>query len=1040
MSTIPTLNISYGESVSTTSEEYLLPVGVTVASYAMIADGTTTTSPIRLVDDLSSISSTPNFLPITNGVDQTITVPTFRNRGTFDLSIIPDGISGGTLLLAAIYASLIAHNVNTSITLNGVTIGSTDFITNPDVLWYYTGAGTLLSPYVISNPPTSSTSAVGSFSLRLTVTIPSGSIIRSNIVLPVGSITPEAGVLTDECGRIVDFSKLPNVASTSSGVSTFIVPFSLKGFTLTSDLASHNVIFPAGSSIPLGTTLSFSAIGVPTPSAGNIGFAGTGNAVDNLLSSVSFPIDTTFSQSLTITPGSTVGGGAILPTGTSFGVSSFTPITFGRTVIYRNYTLLTGSSLANVNPTDQPINIPAGSQTTNAQLVPHGFSIHEYLNLPSGTVFGSTAVSYTLEGDLENKCPLTTTSSISLEEGSIISAGSSLPIGSSSIENLIATSAVTIPSGTVFADKFTLPFAITITAVTSAATATNLQVGMKLKSGTSFGTGTLLPTGFTLPGSLKLDYTSTAFLAAGMTIPAGSKFYSKFNLYGSTQFKAHTIFQKGYIFPSGTEFPEGTTFGSGSVFSFPFRVPQGSKFCAGYSLPIGFTFEPGAAIPSSVDFIANDSTNSSGVNIFNSITITPVGGSATVYYQIPSSSAFLVGKIIPAGTILSYSSGGTTTNSNTISTTGSWAGVSTETITLQQGDYEYEDGSPGQSVFTISVAQDSTGAAVAAAATSLPIKLLAGVNLPTDILVPAAYFDSPFSHLSLSSPLVLQVATTLLQDYCVHSLGPVLWPADISIPAQWSISGTLITTAAFMNTKNITLPGCIYNGGYFDSIIPSTGTLVFPQSSTTVLNTPIILGATIGIAAANTAGSSTVPVSYASMAYLELVTETTLELAPGALTPFTPTNVTLTSTTAPLVACHDFVLSVSVSIYSSLSLLAGTVFPVGSYALTSITIPAGIPLPGGFTLANAVTVARSFIAGDSSDGPVTLLTGTVLNSGSIIKRGSIFPNGLTLMSEAYLGRIASLQVPFTIPAGAKFQLSVKYPQFVGDSPFYYVSS
>jgi hypothetical protein len=991
--TTPYLNLLYGSSIINLAQDEILPTGATLRNYTMVSEGTNTTAPITLVSelDLGLVSA------------QSITVPSLKVNSSLKLPLIPDGVSGGTSSLVPVFAPFAPFNVLQLITLNDVVVGTENFVTNPDMVWNYTDS---LGNHVINDPPTDPTGATGSFLMRVSVDIPASTVpVKNSIILAAGSPCPGTGILQDSVGNEINFSVLPDIATQVGGSYVFINPFDLKGYVLTSDITSYNVTFAANHHIPTGTTLSIAAINVPSS---NMTYGG--GIPKDLIIPIVFAPATVFGETLTLSAGTFIGSGNVIPSGSEFSNNSpDVGIAFDNVILGRGYTVPAGSNLYDVNPTDQVVQVVKGSATVYNQNLPIGTSICDRLHLGSGTVFPQ---GYVLEGDLQIECSLTTNSNVTLEEGSVITKGSVLPPGSPSIDGLISNTSVTIPTGTQFQNAFKLPFDLAIPAVSVPAATTNLSAGTKMKKGTVLTSTTQIPSGFVTPGNLKIDYTSGAYLATGTTLPPGTSFYSNFHLRGATSFQAGLSFPKGFVFPVGTKFPTKTKFGSGSVFAFPFQVPEKTEFCPGTILPVGTTFSPGAKIPIDVDFIANDATNSANVNLFDVLTIDSVD-----YAMIPSGSVFLRGKIIPAGSFLSTQVNGTTTALNF------QTGTASSGISLSQNDYQYENCSPGQGQFLI----ESTNGDPPLPATQVPIRLLTGVQLPTDILVPLQFFPEPLAYVTLSSSLVLQIPTTLSHSYCVTGFGPVLWPANVATPTTWTISSDFNVSSAFMSTKVISLP-CGPTSEYYNDIIPSTASLIFP-ASTTVLNGSIILGATIGISSVTSSGGSNVsPSFYGSLAYLQLIPETLLVLATTAVGS-NPTYITITGSSGNLTALEDFILAVSIQIYGATTLLKSTIFPVNSYALAPITIASGNRLPEGFTLPSAVTVCNDFVAGNSTDNPVTLIPNTIIAAGSIFKKGTSFPDGLTLLSEAIIYHIVSLQNTFTFPRTQSTCGEFEFPQF-----------
>ena len=999
MSTLPSLNLNYGDSVVTTFPT-VVQNGLSLLSYDVPSVGFTTTENIHVVDNL-----------LVSNTDATITVPSFKVEKLMSLPLVPNPSLSGSIL-SSLLSSLSIPLTTVVQVLVGVFTGCESLTSPSDTRWYFTlnGSNINVFNFPISIPNISQTTYL---LMRTLVNFTPGKI-HHNIVIAAGTIAPADNVIIDNTGNFVVFSTNTNLTTYDGTNYILNNNYSLECKTIASQFSTYNVTFPANQHIPDGT---FFSLQIVNPSvAGGFPFQlnSSGSEMD-LIVNIPFPEGVCFSQSFTFGLGSFISGGNVLLTGTIFNPSTINELVFGRIVFDPKSLIPTGSVITFANPSACPIKVEKEMVSAMTQKTTIGLTACKGLALSKGTTFPAA---YVLESNLEINDSFNIGSDFLLAKKSVIAKGSMIRSGASTIAGMSFTNPVVFSSGTVLTSTLTYPTDSQIPLTTSVSTATNLTQGYYFPN-LSLSAGTLLPTGLSLFGKLKVDNSAGAYFASGFVFPSGSILSGGFTIPGNSSFKPSTTFHTYTLFSSGTSFPSGTSFGDGSVVPQIFPIPAGQRFRSGTTLPTGFIFKAGTTIPNSVNFISNDSTNSSGVNNFNVITI---GGVS--YYVIPSSSIILKNKVLPTGTFLSQQSNGTTTSSNFGTSTGA------ATLNIPAGAWAGLSGDVGGNDINLLPQITTTVSTLPGYIIDPSIVFLEDIQFMSDMLFPVTTTTNPLSYLTLSSDLITQVPTLLTCDYHITAPGMAEWPAGVPLPVSWTLSEVLTVPSDFTSIRPIQLGAS--SSTWINNIIPSGGFITLPPTATT-LHYPIMISLQIAIGKAGFfAGSSTVPIYTGTglNSYVTLPKSTILLLS--ATTTSDPTYITLTSSTGNLETCTPFTLNQTISIYSAFTMRKGTVAPIGAYLLATLNFPPGFSLPEGITLLHDSIISNDFTISENHINSF-LQRGTVLAPNTILAKGTIFPGGMTLLSCAYMYPVKSLFQQFTIPVSSNLCKSFYYYQFVDDN-------
>ena len=994
MSTLPNLNLNYGDSTVTTFPT-IVQNGLSLLTYDVPVVGFTTTENIHVVDNLT-VSNT----------DMTITVPSFKVEKSMALPLTPNPTLSGSIL-SALLSSLAIPLITVVQVLVGVYTGCQSFTTPSDVNWYFTlnGSNINVFNYPISIPNVNQTTFL---ILRTLVNFMPGKI-HHNIVIAAGTIAPPDNVIIDNTGNYVLFSTNSNLTTYNGTNYILINDYSLECKTIASQFSSYNVTFPSNQHIPDGTFLSLQIVNPSVAGGFPFQLNGSGSESD-LIIEVLFPKDMSFSQPFTFGLGSFISGGNILPEGSTFNSSTINYLSFGRVVFDPKSMLPTGSVITAANPSACPIKIEKEMVSFATQKTVIGLTAPKGLNLPEGVTFPS---GYVLESDLEIKDASIIGSDVLLSKNSVIAKGSMIKSGATTIAGMSFTNPISFSSGTQLTSTLTYPADSQISAATTVSTLTNLTQGYYFPN-LSLGVGTLLPTGLNLFSKLKVDNSSNAYFASGFTFPAGSILSGGFTVPGNSSFKPSTRFHNYTLFSSGTTFPSGTTFDDGSVIPQIFPIPSNQTFKAGTSLPKGFIFKAGTVIPKSVDFVSNDYSNSASSNKFNVIII---GGVS--YYVIPSSSILLKNKILPTGVFLSQQINGTTTSSNFGTSSGA------TTLNIPAGAWSGLSGNVGGNDINLLPQITTTVSTVPGYIIDPSIIMLEDIQFHNDMLFPVSTTTNPLSYITLSSDLITQNSTLLTCDYHITNPGMADWPIGIPLPSCWTLPESLTVSSAFTSIREIQLGASSLL--WINNIIPTGGFITFPPTPTT-LHYPIMINSQIAIGKSGTfAGSSSIPIyiGTGTNSYVTLPKETVLNLS--TTTTSVPTYISLTTT---LESCTPFTLNTTISIYSAFTMKKGSIAPIGSYLLASLNFPSGFVLPNGITLLTNSVMAHNFTNPHIGS---FLQRSSVLAPGSILTKGTVLPNGMTLTSCAYMYPVRSLSQQFTIPVSSNLCKPFYYYQFVDDN-------
>lgn len=770
-------------------------------------------------------------------------------------------------------------------------------------------------------------------------------------------------------------------------------------------IASTSYTLPSGSStsvnMPDGTDRSATPFGVP----------------------VIFSEGTEYDAPFTLRPLQNIPAGFLIANGsTTSAVSNSTSastyvkrkvFSFGKTVLFPNFSITSDTLMTEVTLTIKQTVAEAGSKTLQPQAIPLTASWQEPLNL--GTVI--IANNYVAQGDMHFNVDTLLNSAVTLVRGTVMEAGSILPIGTVSREGIYATDESTFAVTTSVQSDLDLRQSITVDQLNGTSIVLPVSTILRAKSSDgSFSTrlpvNMIIPNGNVFPADIRINPTEGVALKTGLEV-GGAVLGPGFIFSATTQFEPETSFPIGTTFSSGVLFPAGTEFPKDSKFGYQFPMPIDTIIARDTKIPASTKFAPGSVLPSIPAREQEDNTLTNASAPFFIVT-----QGSTTYMVIKNGGVFSRGYRFPKGTVLlptqNLASCSTTSGTRTFAsgayTSGAFVVDATKTYTFDEGEFSFLAGSSGLSI------QNLTLSAGTALTTGIEVK--GSATFDYDVAVPFIDSSSVFENMAFDVNFITQRDATLAADMLVNGNNMVYWAANQGLPQDVVLVGEIATTASSVSTRKVTLPNS--SAFYLENVLSTSGTTIQMPNIPTVMPKKFKVGSsalTIGMGSGESHSYIQIPRgTYVTMQYTESGTTTQgLKLR---------SQVKLE---------HDW--EILEQINSSPSFVAAGLFLINGSSLPgTVTIGSRTPFPRGFTFATTVQLAESFEVGGKDNTTYSVPALAEFAAGSKIAKGSTFTTGCAL------NNVTIAAVKLNADSGAYvlqdflLNTAIKYYFFYGTAP------
>lgn len=1010
MSPITNLIVSqYGGSVTVTEPVVVAKKGFTAKSLTFPAEGMTTTSDATFLTGFTpKANSQTQLLNLSRlAVDEnsgTSAVVSIRPTNSFLYRQVEDDDSSALESLSTLDINASVRNeyvfTSTRLGVRGLRVTGT-------VLARITGARVAsVTSGSLTVPTTLGGSASGTGASNSVMEAPSHGhwLVRTEIqalttnyesfTLKAGSSVPDDDVfVTTVTGLPIKLSDMGLKDDAGKFLSDFVV--NPTTHSIVKPFVTEDVRFNAGAEVPEGTRVHLSdyVAGVVNLSESGLRAALYAYGVYPQFT-MKLSRGTVVENTFSVLDGFTLPGGQTLPAGSTTSDVSTDSLVISDIMASDSFQLMEGTELTGVVPIHGRVTEPAGMTSRLFQPLIAGMSTDSNLDLDDLIIPPTVA----LESEVTLKSDFSIIQSIVAAFGSIFRKGTTLYRGSNSIGGALINGSMVIDHGTSVTDRVDISSSFVVEP--STAGSNPLQVGAVLKGPFNFPVGTHFPSGNTLPAALKIVTSMGVTLAQGMLITAGSIFGTNGTLYGDVGFSPSFVIPALSTLYGQFNFPAGTKFLAGFVSGFALPVPNHFVFSSGTTLYAGTSFREGAGIPSLPDI----SAQAGAPHVPSGSAAGPLSKTADgAYLIIKAHTTFMPGFQFPVGAVLSRvaTAGYTTALADAQGTGIDGADAGSGTIyVLAAASYSLDEGvhAPGQDEYTFTCGVPTTELVV----------MLADTTLPYDVLIPLADLDvDAGTFMSFNESLTLVSDIILSSPYTVSGSNNVTWPANIPLPADFTL------TAAYGPnfTSSVTISKAINlnvqtTSDFVNGIMGSGSYLKFPPAGYT-LEYPLKLGT------AQTVSSSG---STATKAFVQLAAGTKLQLSGS------PQYVTLA---VRMAVPGNFTVASEFSDFPRFELHYGIILLSGMHTPGDIVIGNGSPMPANVPLPqDAVLVADAIV----SENDYTLTPFSKLAGGSVLSRESTFPEGADL-SDVTVSPILSLSsgnIPF-INENEALTSSMKFP-------------